>query len=183
MREYITLLDGAGDKAVVLGPPETGKAEVDGRVMQLDLAATEFGSVPGSWRRVSVVVDGVVVNVIARRAGSGEWDLFFQGGTHRVSARSRREQELETLQGPTHASRGGNAVVAPMPGVVVSVLKGPGDSVEAGDPVVVISAMKMENELRADRTGTVEDVLAAPGEAVTKGQTLITLAEPSAGEE
>ena len=64
---------------------------------------------------------------------------------------------------------------APIPGRVVRVLVKPGDVVAAGRGVVVLEAMKMENELRAPRDGTVKLVSCAEGTAVETGQTLVTL--------
>jgi biotin carboxyl carrier protein len=66
-------------------------------------------------------------------------------------------------------------VVAPMPGKVVRVLVKPGDSVRARQPVVVVEAMKMENELRADRDGTVSEVHARDGTSVEAGTLLIVI--------
>jgi len=60
-----------------------------------------------------------------------------------------------------------------MPGLVVRVHVEPGSSVASGSGVVVLEAMKMENELRAAATGTVRAVRVKPGEAVEKGQVLV----------
>jgi biotin carboxyl carrier protein len=68
------------------------------------------------------------------------------------------------------------AVRSPMHGKVVKVLVAVGQAVKAGAPVVVVEAMKMENELRAPRDGTVEEVGAREGQAVEAGQTLATIA-------
>ncbi len=65
-----------------------------------------------------------------------------------------------------------------MPGLVVRVLVEPGARVAAGEGLVVLEAMKMENELRAAGPGVVRAVHAAPGEAVDKGQVLVELAPP-----
>lgn len=71
------------------------------------------------------------------------------------------------------AASGG--IVAPMPGKVVDVLVKPGDQVAAGDVIVVLEAMKMENELCAINGAVVRDVLAAKGDSVQSGQLLVTL--------
>ena len=78
------------------------------------------------------------------------------------------------------AERGGGdaaAVIvrAPIPGRVVKVLVKAGDAVKAGQTLVVLEAMKMENELRAPRAGTVTEVRAAEGTAVEAGQELVQL--------
>lgn len=67
------------------------------------------------------------------------------------------------------------AVVAPMPGKVVKVLVRPGEPVEPGAPLVVVEAMKMENELFAKAAGRVRNVLVAPGDAVERGAVLMTI--------
>lgn len=64
---------------------------------------------------------------------------------------------------------------APMPGKIVDVLVEAGDTVEAGDAVVILEAMKMENELRAPRKGTVTSVLVKKGDAAERGQLLVAL--------
>lgn len=66
-------------------------------------------------------------------------------------------------------------ITAPMPGKIVSVLVKPGDVVEAGQVVVILEAMKMENELKALSKGKVKSVAVEVGDAVQGGQTLVTL--------
>ncbi len=69
----------------------------------------------------------------------------------------------------------GEAIAAPMPGTVMSVSVTAGQAVKKGDVLVVLEAMKMENEIMAPHDGTVAAVLVAKGEAVESGQTMLTL--------
>jgi biotin carboxyl carrier protein len=71
---------------------------------------------------------------------------------------------------------------APMPGLVTKVLVSAGDSVTPGTPLVVMEAMKMENELRAQGEGTVAEVKIDPGQPVEQGQILITFASDRGAE-
>ena len=64
---------------------------------------------------------------------------------------------------------------APIPGKVVSVAVAPGDAVAAGAPLVVLEAMKMQNQICAEGAGTVESVAVTPGLAVEGGQLLLVL--------
>ena len=66
-------------------------------------------------------------------------------------------------------------VNAPMPGKVVRVLVAPGDTVESGQGLVVVEAMKMQNEMKAGRRGTVRSVAVKEGATVTAGQVLATI--------
>jgi biotin carboxyl carrier protein len=75
----------------------------------------------------------------------------------------------------TGPAGGEQRVVAPMPGRIVKVLVGPGDEVAARQGVVVVEAMKMENELRAPRPGRVREVSVSPGASVEAGRVLVVL--------
>jgi biotin carboxyl carrier protein len=71
---------------------------------------------------------------------------------------------------------GASSVLSPMPGKVVKVLVAVGDEVKSGQGVVVVEAMKMENELKAPKDGKIKAVAAKEGQAVEAGQSLVTLA-------
>ncbi|HPA81566.1 MAG TPA: biotin/lipoyl-binding protein [Thermoanaerobaculales bacterium] len=73
--------------------------------------------------------------------------------------------------------RGASVVAAPIPGKVVAVTVEPGDEVEPGRPLVVLEAMKMENELTAEVAGRVAAVRVAPGDTVEAGAVLVELEE------
>ena len=73
------------------------------------------------------------------------------------------------------AGKGGGAVTSVMPGVVVQVLVEPGRAVAKGEPLLVLSAMKMQNEIGAPSDGVVREVHVAPGQTVAAGAKLVTL--------
>lgn len=74
------------------------------------------------------------------------------------------------------AAAGGEPVVAPMPGTILSVNVTAGQSVKSGDVLIILEAMKMENEIKAPKDGTVSAVSVSKGESVDTGATLVTLA-------
>ncbi|MEM1451540.1 MAG: biotin/lipoyl-containing protein [Planctomycetota bacterium] len=76
------------------------------------------------------------------------------------------------------SNRGGGVVKAVMPGVVVEVLVEPGQAVEEGQPLLILEAMKMQNEIAAPGTGVVKALHAEAGTAVASGDKLITLVAP-----
>ena len=78
-------------------------------------------------------------------------------------------------EGGAPADSGASRLTAPMPGKVVRVLVAPGDRVEARQPLVVVEAMKMENELGAPRAGTVTDVPVTEGMSVEAGRLLAAI--------
>ena len=74
-----------------------------------------------------------------------------------------------------HAGNGTDRITAPMPGKVVRVLVAAGDRVRAGQPLTVVEAMKMENELRAGRDGMVAEVHVKQGASVDAGALLFVI--------
>jgi biotin carboxyl carrier protein len=88
--------------------------------------------------------------------------------------------ELPRFTDPSAAASGGS-LLAPMPGVVLRVLAEPGEAVTAGQPLIVLEAMKMEQTVAAPADGTITELRAAPGEQVDAGQVLavVTPAGPA----
>jgi biotin carboxyl carrier protein len=142
-----------------------------------------------------VVVDGARHLVEASSIEPGRWSLLFdeRAASHEVVVRADRAGALTVLvdgavvpvvaRDPRHRGHGAARAIdgparvsAPMPGKVVRVLVAEGDEVAARQGVVVIEAMKMENELRAPRAGRVGSVAVQPGALVESGALLLTIA-------
>ena len=96
--------------------------------------------------------------------------VFVGGRSYEVTVRDARS--LRSRKGVVAADAGPLKVKASMPGKVVRVLTKPGDSVQAGTGILVIEAMKMQNELKAPKTGVVKKINVAEGAAVDAGQAL-----------
>lgn len=74
------------------------------------------------------------------------------------------------------ASAGGKPVVAPLPGTINDIKVKVGDKVSAGDTVVILEAMKMQNNIEAETSGTIASINVNKGDAVMEGDTLVTIA-------
>jgi pyruvate carboxylase subunit B len=124
-----------------------------------------------------LVLDGRSHTLSARRCAEGdEWEIEIDGRRHRVLALDQRRKAMRELAGGAAVSRGPIELKAPMPGLVIEVEVGREQEVEKGQGLLVIEAMKMENELKAPARGRVTEVLVAPGQAVDKGQALLVIA-------
>jgi pyruvate carboxylase subunit B len=106
----------------------------------------------------------------------GGWDLQLGGERIRVDVVDERTRTIRAMTARNNGPQGPKPVRAPMPGMVVRVEVEPGQHVGAGQGVVIIEAMKMENELKADAAGVVSKVLVTAGTAVEKGAVLIEFA-------
>jgi biotin carboxyl carrier protein len=149
---------------------------------------------PGRYR---VTLDGTPYEVLAERSGELNLSLILDQGTGRsrevsvasvgepgellvgldgrtvaVSIDGRRRRSRS--DGAAHAD-GEQPIAAPMPGRIVRVLVGEGEEVAARQPVVVVEAMKMENELRSPKAGRVRQVSVTPGMLVEAGRVLVVV--------
>src|SRR5690606_27401258 len=99
------------------------------------------------------------------------------GGVDVVAeALDERTRHIRSLSGAGAGPPAGGVVKAPMPGLVVRVAVAVGDTVVAGQGLVVLEAMKMENERKAPAPGVIEALAAVPGSAVEKGTVLVRIA-------
>lgn len=126
----------------------------------------------------------VYVHPVAETAtGTSGVELVFEveieGQPYRVHVEDERTRKLATLAGPAR-EHGEAAVMAPMPGLVSNVMVEVGQDVTRGQTVVVLEAMKMENDLGAPRAGVVRSILVAKGQAVNQAQVLATIGDPEA---
>jgi biotin carboxyl carrier protein len=101
---------------------------------------------------------------------AGEVAVYTHSGTLHAIVNGRR-----TRQGALAAAEGTQRIVAPMPGRVLRVLVNAGDQVEARQPLVVVEAMKMENELSSPKAGRVKDVAVTEGLSVEAGRLLVVV--------
>ena len=161
--------------------------EHEGRLHAVEVAQAPEGL-------LLVTVDGVAAEVDVRRLGDGSLGLrladgathvlFVERGTppdqrvvsvdgHRLvtTLNGRRARRADEHAGATGQQR----IAAPMPGKVVRVLTAVGQDVDARQPLVVVEAMKMENELSAGRAGRVVEVLVAEGQSVEAGRLLVVV--------
>jgi biotin carboxyl carrier protein len=154
----------AGDRRVAIEVhAEKGRFVVtlDGRRLELDVVRTG----PGFW---SVLSEGRSYDVGLEKTPGG-YNVRLRGLAIPVALYEGTAVVAAKVGG------GGSRVVSPMPGKVVRVLVSPGQAVEPGMPLVVVEAMKMENELRATQAGRVARVHARDGQAVEGGALLVEL--------
>lgn len=141
---------------------------VDGEQVQAHLADVE-------GTPIQLVTIGSEMHRVALRRGDarGRYALWMDGYRYDVEALDERMRTIRDLTNASAASGGPRPLVAPMPGLIVRVTVRPGDAVDAGQGLVVMEAMKMENELRTTTAGVVKNVFIQPGVAVEKGALLV----------
>ena len=158
---------------------------IAGRTVEVDLTGhtpvvdgtpveAQMAPLPGTHVR-SLTVDGRSHTLSAKQGDRrGRWQIALGRERFTVDAVDERTRAIREMTGGGEAEAE-KVVVAPMPGMVVKIEVEVGQAVKAGQGVVIVEAMKMENELKAPADGVVAKVLVQERQTVDKGATLIVL--------
>jgi len=156
---------------------------------------SETVEISGRDGRYRVTVGDRTIQVDARQPADGLYSLLIDGASHVADVSSTDGGTLVDLDGSTYvieveeharhlirtrggagASAAGQTLKSPLPGKVTHVAVVVGDRVKRGDTLVVIEAMKMENEFKAAAAGTVTEVRVRAGQPVNPGDVLVLIA-------
>jgi biotin carboxyl carrier protein len=152
---------------------QSAELSMDGAGSKVDLAPVHFNQSTGEGL-YSLLVDGLSYQLYVERMDVGYRVALWR---HRfsVTVMSEREWRLQKVA-PKPASISGKLLIpAPMPGLVKLVVAAEGDQVERGQRLVVLEAMKMENDITAPREGVVATIHVEAGSVVESGRPLVTL--------
>ena len=161
--KYTVFLDGQSVEVDIDGD----RVSVAGQVYAASLSA-----IPGTPLR-QLLLDGRPSTLAIESLGRGRWALAPGGERWEVEVLDERARHIQTLSGAAARPAGSQVLKAPMPGLVLRVHVAAGQQVGPGAGLVVLEAMKMENELKAASSGVIRVVRVKPGEAVEKGQVLV----------
>lgn len=160
--KYVVTVAGKAFDVVLSG----SEAAVNGRAVSAELI-----EVPESPVR-KLVLDGLSRTYAMTEHADG-WSVMAGGQTHLVQVDDERAVRLGTLAGAADRGGAGGKVKAPMPGLVLRVEVKEGETVAAGAGLVVLEAMKMENEIKSPVSGQVKSIHVCDGQAVDKGAVLV----------
>jgi biotin carboxyl carrier protein len=165
VRYFVTLEPGGSPIEVDVRELPSGALEVFAGGSRVDVDLAIVG------RALSVRVDGRVVD-LTTEGTPPEIGVIASG--HRSYVRVESDRMRAATAAAAHSFRTADDVLrSPMPGRIIRILVAPGDDVVIGQPLVVVEAMKMENELRATRAGRVAEVLVVAGAAVEGNAKLV----------
>lgn len=172
MRYFVTI--GGREMEVELGPEGI---RVEGETVLADLVEMDGTEVH------SLLLGQRSHRILAARNGREEWILHMSGKQLRAQIVDERTRDLREMTGMKGAKGGPGALRAPMPGLVVKVEVAEGDEVVPGQGLIIVEAMKMENELKSEGKGRIGKILVEAGQPVEKDQVLVEFAAPEPSSE
>lgn len=164
---YNTYVNGEELKIII---HTDGSVELNGSRFHVDLQHITGNTV------YSMIIEGKSHEVFADLE-AGDWKILLDGERYEVQVEDERTQRLKALEGPDKKLVGDVQIKAPMPGLVVKIPIEAGQRVAANQALVILEAMKMENELRAPRAGIIKEIRIAPRQTVELNQVLLILGE------
>ena len=178
MTKYFVQTDsdgGAEADAIEIELRERGEhllvATLGGEQMLIDLRKVSEPSL------YSLIVDDESYEVfVEERDPTGTVLAVLIGGEqYRLRVQDEWVRDLSRIQKKSHAPEGRLTIKAPMPGVVLGVEVAVGDAVQRGQALIVLGAMKMENQIKSPRDGTVESIECQSGQTVEQGRALVVI--------
>lgn len=163
MKYFATI--GANEYEIII---EKDQVFVDGELVDIDLMKS------GGSELYSVLYDGQSHELLIEQDRSS-FSVTMGAERFDVAVEDERTRRLNAGRKVAELPKGEFAVVAPIPGLVIKVLVAEGDEVEDQQPLVLLEAMKMENEIRAPRAGVIKKVEVQPSQQVEQNAALVVL--------
>ena len=160
---YEVVINGNTHRVELTKGEKTWVCKVDDSMMEVDAAFTARDV-------ISILLGGKAYEVKRERSLSGETHMIV--GSARYSSEVQDPRSLKTRRAKAGTEEGPQKLIAPMPGKIVRILVAEKGEVEAGQVVIVVEAMKMQNELKSPKKGIVAKLPVAEGATVNAGDTL-----------
>ena len=163
---YEVLVDGTAHTVEIEKRERVWACKVDGHDFEVDAALT-------AREVMSLLVNHKQYETKREYSLSG--DLHLVVGSERFAVEVRDPRSLKSRRAAGGADHGPQKLLAPMPGKVVRIMVAEGDTVEKGQGVIVVEAMKMQNEIKSPKKGVVKKVAAKEGSTVNAGDPLVVI--------
>ena len=163
---YDVVVDNKTHQVELTRGEKTWHCKVDGQEIDVDAELTARDV-------LSVLVGGKAYEVKRERSLQGELHMVIGSARYAVDVQDPRS--LKTRRAIAGAEAGPQRIKAPMPGKIVRIMVAEGEEVKSGQGVIVMEAMKMQNEMKSPKDGRVQKILASEGSAVNAGDMLAVI--------
>ncbi|MHB8339403.1 MAG: biotin/lipoyl-containing protein [Ignavibacteriaceae bacterium] len=161
---FVTL----SDKKKVVQIISDSKVILDGKVNEYDLFPLDSNT-------FLLKFNEKVYKVSSGKIDNDKFDIMIDGITYEVLARTGLEEKASSIIQQRTLTKHKTEVKAPMPGMILKINKISGEKISLGETVIILEAMKMENDLRSPATGIIKDIFVKSGNKVEKGTMLFSI--------
>lgn len=165
MNDFVITIDGE-KKLVSLN--DDNKVVVDGKEYFSEL-------LPLADNSYILKVNNKFYEVSAGRIDNGSYTISLEGNNFQATIRSALQEKANQILQQKSGTKKITEIKAPMPGMIIKILKESGVKISQGETILILEAMKMENDLRAPCSGIIKDVFIKEGTAVEKGAKLFSI--------
>lgn len=165
MNDFIVTLNGQKREICVI---DEGTVRVAGKEVYYEVSKISDYS-------YLLKVGNKVYEITTTPLSNESYGFLVDGHYFETTVRTRLQEKARELQTLREKENHHDVLKAPMPGMVLKLKKKPGDTVEIGESVVILEAMKMENDLRSPSSGTIREICVVEGTSVEKDTVLLTI--------
>jgi biotin carboxyl carrier protein len=163
--KYIVIV---GEHTYEIGINQDNEITIGDEVVDIDFASVGEGGL------YSLLVNNESFEAMVEER-DGLWNVLMRGDMYEVNVVDQRTQLLRARAGAHVPETGEIVIKSPMPGLIVAIPVEVGQEIEAGQTIIILESMKMENELKAPRAGRIERINVQPRESVEQGKPLIVI--------
>lgn len=163
------------DYVVSLNGKKRNIKVIDDRKVRFDGKEVEYSLSQISEYSYLLKVGNRIFDITANPFSSEKNGFLVDGHYFETVVRTRLQEKAFELQSAAEKQKHHDLIKAPMPGLIIRIKKKIGDPVEMGESVVILEAMKMENDLRAQSTGIIKEIFVSEGVSVEKDTVLLSI--------
>lgn len=165
MSEFIVTID---NKKYSINTNHSNRVIVDKKECALDISQL-------SEHTFNVKIDNNVYHITSSKLDSNKYSFLIDGHYFESEVRTKLEEEAANLLNNKNSASGRRQIKSPMPGLILRINKNVGDTVQEGEPLILLEAMKMENEIRSPSSGKISEILIKEGKSVEKNQIILVI--------
>lgn len=165
MNDFIVTID---EEKYIINTSDSHKVKVDDNEYKLDISQL-------SDHTYSLKLDNEIFHITSTKLENNKYSFLVDGHYFESYVRTKLEEETENILKSNLNSNDEIKIISPMPGMILRVNKKVGDKVIKGESLILLEAMKMENELKATEDGILSEIFIEPGKSVEKNQILIII--------
>jgi biotin carboxyl carrier protein len=166
MSKFVVTVNGTKKNVNLISKKE---ASIDGKVVEYEIESLNCNT-------YLLRINNIFYEISIDKNDNLKLSLFIKGKKIATIARTElQERAAKLIEDAKSSSDFQHNVKAPMPGMILKIKKNPGDKIEQGDSVLILEAMKMENDLEAPASGLIKEIFINEGSTVEKGDKLFSI--------